>query len=157
MFQIWGVMKGCLNSTKIPKVGIPKARIPWYSENRDFESRHWHSIPKPFIPKSGIPKIRIPKIFLGAHTQGASLRVAWASIHAAHHGSFCHEHEAFNQGAELKSRSSIAGAYAPFAPLEMCPAMLLQNAGFKMTIFEESAQRLQPVSLSAQGQKPSFD
>ena len=49
------VMKGCLNSTKIPKVGIPKAGIPKLGIPKT-------GIPKLGIPKTGIPKAGLPKV-----------------------------------------------------------------------------------------------
>ena len=71
----WGeskgyLIKGCLNSTKIPKVGIPKAGIPTVGIPKTgiLKVGNTHSgtllkteIPKPGVPKSGVPKTGIPK------------------------------------------------------------------------------------------------
>ena len=78
------LIKECLNSTKTPRVGIPKARRRDFrkqgSDGRDSEDRenpHWDSpcyrdskaregipksgIPKPGIPEAGLLKLGIPK------------------------------------------------------------------------------------------------
>ena len=57
---LWGeskgcLIKGCLNSTETPKVGIPKPRIP---KSGILKPR----TPKSGIPKTGIPKTGIPKV-----------------------------------------------------------------------------------------------
>ena len=63
-------IKGCLNWTKISKVGIPKAGIPMVGIPQTripktgipkVGKTHTGTLPKTEMPKSGIPRTRIPK------------------------------------------------------------------------------------------------
>ena len=57
------LIKGCMNPTKIPKVGSPKAGIP-----------------KTGIPKTGIPKLGIPKVLgRGSRWQAKCLHCEYAA------------------------------------------------------------------------------